>query len=237
MVDESGPSSSHSSRPSHESKPCRRELLERTVHDLKNPLAVVRATLEWLEVELSDREDALDAVRDATSASERLVAIVEDLDTLSLLESGRRVRRDAVEISRVVAAVAASSNGRLASRQIQVALLAAVRIETTGDEALLFRTIQALVDTCARGAPSGACVEIEARVVPAAEGPPGGESVEIEVGLRGCEAVGPAVASIDDLACGGLGVYLALRVVEGHGGSLRVVPTASVPRVIASVPR
>ena len=57
--------------PTASQAPRRSELLERAVHDLKNPLAVVRASLEWLEVELAGDDDALDAVRDATIASGR----------------------------------------------------------------------------------------------------------------------------------------------------------------------
>lgn len=217
----------------------RRELLERTVHDLKNPLAVVRATLEWLEVELADRADALDAVHDATTAAARLVTIVEDLDTIARLETGQTITSAPVELAVIVGAVTAAANTRLATRRITVASTVPSVLETKGDTALLTRSLDALVDVCARGATGGSCIEIMVRTVPSAgsDGAPSTEAIEIVVGLRGVEGTAPPVASIASLASGGLGAYLALRVFEGHGGSLMVVPTATVPRVLALLPR
>jgi hypothetical protein len=64
-----------------------------------------------------------------------------------------------------------------------------------------------------------------------------GDVLEIAVGVRGAVPVGPPAASIDALASAGLGVYLALRVIEGHGGSMLVVPTVTAPRVLVRLPR
>jgi signal transduction histidine kinase len=210
----------------------RRELLERTVHDLKNPLAVVRATLEWLEVEVADRRDILDAVHDAGAATGRMMTIVDDLDTLAHLEAGEAVAREPVDIVAIVA-----SGERFAARRVEVSSEAAGHVDMVGDAGLLSRSLEALVDACARGATSGACVELKARVVPRAEAQGGRELIEIAVGLRGVGADAPPVASLAALSSGGLGVYLALRAIEAHGGSVLVVPTESVPRVIARLPR
>src|SRR5438128_1864870 len=82
----------------------RRGLLERAVHDLRNPLAVVRASVEWLEVELAPPEDseALDALRDASAATLRALAILDDLEVLAGLEAGRSFARVHVVIDDVV---------------------------------------------------------------------------------------------------------------------------------------
>lgn len=215
----------------------RRELLERTVHDLKNPLAVVRATLEWLEVELTDRPDALDAVLDASTSAARMMAIVDDLDTIARLETGLTVTRARVQVDEIIGTVVASAGSRLAPRRITVAATAPIATEANVDQGLLTRATDALVDVCARGTPAGACIELVPRMLrdeSADEG--GGGMLEIEVGIRGVVSDGSPAASIDTLASGGLGVYLALRVLEAHGGTLHVIPTATVPRVVARFP-
>jgi two-component system sensor histidine kinase CreC len=208
--------------------PGRNELLERAVHDLKNPLAVVRASLEWLEVELADREDALDAVRDATVASARLLTIVEDLDALAHLDAGRAAPHGRVELSSIVGALTASAGARFESRGLAVVSNAPATLETQGDARLLTRALSALLDVAARGAPAGSCIELTARLT--------SRSIEIDVGLQGAVAEGDPISCLDALSSGGLGVYVALQIATAHGGTLHVVPTATVPRMLLGLP-
>jgi len=182
------------------------EVLERAVHDLKNPLAVVRASLEWLEVELAGRNDLLDAVADATAASNRLSTIIDDLDTLARLGKDGVAVRDPVSLVLLVESVVDAARDRLTQRGLTAVTLATEPVWVLGDVALLQRSIAALVDATARGAPTGACVEVG------------------------------ATASLDALESAGLGVYVALRAVEAHGGSLEVIPTTSLPRIVVRLP-
>lgn len=217
----------------------RSELLERTVHDLKNPLAVVRASLEWLEVELVDREEALDAVHDASIATARLLTIVDDLDTLARIEGGRSISRDAIDVHTFIGQVTATAGARLAKRGMTVASTAPPANAMVGDSRLIARSLDALVDVCARGAPRGACVEIEVRA-PSKDSDSAASAertIEIEVGLGGTVGNGPATSSLDAVANGGLGIYIALQMAVAHGGSLHIVPTATVPRVFVRLPR
>jgi K+-sensing histidine kinase KdpD len=222
----------------------RSELLERTVHDLKNPLAVVRASLEWLEVELAERDEAidsvrdeaLDAVRDAATATTRLLVIVDDLDTLAHIEGGRSISRDAIDVDAIIGQVTATAGARLARRGMTVTSTAPPANAIMGDSRLIARSLDALIDVCARGAPRGACVEIEVRA--ASEGADSAaKTIEIEVGLRGTVGNAPATSSLDAVANGGLGIYIALQMAVAHGGSLHIVPTATVPRVFVRLPR
>ena len=207
--------------------PTKRGMLERAVHDLKNPLAVVRSSLEWLETELADRSDALDAIRDALTASTRLILIVDDLDLLGRLD-GATVARSAVDIGAIVGQVSAAVIGPLGARGISLASLAPSGIVVKGDAPLIRRSIESLVDVSARGSASGSCVEVEVRRVAG--------HVEIEVGVRGVPVSGAPEVSIDSLATAGLGGYLAFRVAEAHGGTMHVLPTAAFPRVVVRLP-
>lgn len=225
MMDSSPPLDRSSSR--------LKELLGRSVHDLRNPLAVVRASLEWIELELADREDILDAVRDATTATTRILGILEDLDTLSRLETADASGYGVIELSEVIARVAVATNARTEPRGVDVVSLATAPIHARGDDKLLARALEALVDVCVRAVPSAGSVEVDARVV---EAESEARWVEISIGLRGTVATDGHTASIEALSSGGLGVYLALRVVEEHGGSLLVHPTTTVPRTTVRLP-
>ncbi len=210
-----------------------RELLVRSIHDLRNPLSVIRASLEWLDVELTGREDVLDAVHDASQATTRILTILEDLDMLSRIESGEAVVAGVVDVGGAIARLASSANVRLESRRVTVAAFTTAPIHVPADVRMLERAIDALVDVCARSASVAAIVELDARVVDVDSG---SGFVEISVGLRGTVAAGEGALSIDALASGGIGVYLALRVAEAHAGSLVVQATETVPRVILRLP-
>jgi signal transduction histidine kinase len=220
-------------------EPRRRELLQRALHDLKNPLSVVRASLEWLEVEIADREEALDAVRDASAATRRLMVIVDDLEVLVQLDRGRRIGSDSIDISALLGRVCASAGARLGARGISLVSTAPAALTTTGDADLITRSVEAMVDACERGARSGASLELDARAVEerVVEGAVVDAHILIEVGLAGTAGTAAAPASLDAFASGGLGVFLAMRVAEAHGGTLVVVPTATLPRLILSLRR
>lgn len=232
--DDSAPPSPHRAsgfvRPLHDG---RVEVLERAVHDLKNPLAVVRASLEWLEVELVGQEDVLDAVADATAASNRLATIIDDLDTLARLGKEGIAASDPIAITSLVASVASAASERLARRGMTVVAVASRSVFTRGDVGLLDRSLSALIDATTRGAPSGACVEVTVRERSPAESLP----LEIGIALQGVVADDDATAgSLDALESAGLGVYVALRAVEAHGGTLEVIPTSSLPRIVVRLP-
>lgn len=222
-----------SSPPVDPSRSRLREVLGRSLHDLRNPLAVVRASLEWIELEIADRADVVEAVRDATTATTRILGILEDLDALSRLEAGDASEHGVIELSAVLGRVAAAINARLEPRGVDVVSLSTVPVHARGDGKLVERALEALVEVCVRGVPSKGSVEIDARVVDG-EGEP--RWVEISFGLRGTVATDGQTASIEALSSGGIAVYLAMRVVEEHGGSLVVHPTTTVPRTTLRLP-
>ncbi len=203
----------------------RADVLSRAVHDLKNPIAVVRASLEWLEVELAGRVDALDAVRDGAIACVRLIRIVDDLDMLAQLDGDGPIERRPIAVDAMIAAAAASAE-RGISRPLTIET-SSRPLAIAGDATLLDRAVAALVDACARGARSGSVIEVVAHQTDGA--------VEIVVGVRGTvDAASPE--ALDALDSAGLGICLAMRVAHAHGGTLSVVATDSAPRFVLRVP-
>jgi signal transduction histidine kinase len=213
--------------------PLRSELLQRTVHDLKNPLAVVQSALEWLAVELGDRADALDAIRDASTATSRLVAIVDDLHSLARLDRAGLVSHGPTDIAALVRSVAGAAAIRLIARGLTFVSTVPASAIVEGDADLLAQSLHAIVDACARGAPAGTSLEIVVRM--SADDAPA--EVEIEVGQVGTAPAGPETSSLDALSSAGIRVYVALQIVRAHGGSLKVIPTATMPRALMRLPR
>ena len=210
-----------------------RDFLGRAVHDLKNPLAVVRASLEWLQVELTDRPDALEAIGDATAASERLVVIVDDLDSLARL-NGDRPGGARFGVFPLVSTVVRQTGARLGRMGLSVKAIGNDATELVGDARLFERALTALVDATARGAASGSTIEVTvARVVTSSGAKP---AVEIAVAVRGAIDIGAPGLSLDPLDTSGLGVFVAQRVTEAHGGTLAVVPTTLLPRLVVRIP-
>ncbi len=223
--------------PSNEEGSPRSEILERAAHDLKNPLAVVRSALEWLEIELGDREGALDAIRDASTAAVRILTIVDDLDALARLERAVPIASTAIELSELVGRVTAAAALRLAARGMTVVACTPRAMPGRGDADLLARSIHALIDACARGATAGTCIEIEARLVGGVGAEPSAQVVEIEIGQRGTVPAGPETSAIEALASGGLGVYVAVNVAKAHHGAVAAIPTTTMPRALLRIPR
>lgn len=206
-----------------------RDLLERATHDLKNPLAVVRSTLEWLEVELAGSENLLDAVHDASTATTRLMAIVDDLQLLAGV--GDDVRSAApVLIGDVVEQAAVSATSRLAAKQIAVTALpipaAAAKASVRGDVALLSHAVLAVVDAVGRGAPRASAIDLSLDVA-------SGSGVEIFAIVRGdARSDEPA----DPLSVSGISVFVASRIAAAHGGELRAFAGATVPSIAMVLP-
>lgn len=219
--------------PADLSRACFSQLLGRSLHDLRNPLSVVRASLEWLELELAGREAVMDAVRDASTATTRILTILADLEMLSHIESGAQLSRGVVDVGASIGRIASAAHARFASHGVAVMALTPTPLYVPADARLVERAIEVLVEFCARATPPTGCIQLDARIVDADTD---AGAVEITIGRRGAVAIKGRETSIEALASGGIGVYLALRVFEMHGGSLVVPMTTTGPQTIVRLP-
>src|SRR5207302_9884983 len=124
------------------------EILFRAVHDLRNPIAVLRATLEWLAEEIGATGETAEAVGDAAAATHRLARIADDLEILARLEHGVR-RTTETALAPIVAAAIAADATRPVTSDVPAALAAAIDIP------LVTRAIDALVSAARRAAKPG----------------------------------------------------------------------------------
>jgi len=202
-----------------------KELLANVSHELRSPLARLRVALELLP-----RDDASEArVRDLEVDIAELDRLIEDVLTMSRLDAqALPLRREPVDLGALFAQIAerAALDPATARASVRVAEGSAPPA-LDADPALLRRALWNLVENAARyGAPP---VTLSARRE--------GGVVAISVDDEG-RGIAPGdrervfqpffrAAGDDDRRGFGLGLALARRVAEVHGGAIRV---ADAPR-------
>jgi two-component system, OmpR family, sensor kinase len=203
----------------------RRSFIRRLDHELKNPLTGLRAALANLSESAApeDREQAsLNARRDV----ERLQHLLADLRKLSDLDEQPleclpvQVREVLEEIVEAAASLPATQGRRVSLLIADVPPLPPV----LGDRDLLGLALYNLVDNALKFTRAGHAVQVRARedgrsvLIEVADGGPGIPEADLphlfEELYRGTNARG--------IPGSGLGLALAARIVDLHGGSLKV---------------
>ncbi len=210
----------------------RRELVAFMSHDLRTPLAGLRALAEGLEDGvIADPQAALARMRVSV---ERMTGLVDDLFELSRLTAGSPPRRI---MSVSIAELADDVSGLLAdlahSRQIAIVVDSPAddRLRVTGDSDELSRALTNLLANAVRHTPEGGTVRLVADRRPdgqvrvaVVDGCGGIAEPDLprlfEVGWRG------AADRTPDDGGAGLGLAIAQGVVAAHHGTIDV---ANVP--------
>lgn len=200
------------------------DLVSLMVHDLRNPLAGIAATLHLLQGsrDASIQED----VRFAMAATKRLQEILDDMLQVRMLEEGQlRLSRTTTQIERLLEDALVSMEATAKLRRIDLIRDAAPGLEAPVDVPLVRRAIENLLANAIKFSPTGSRVEIRTRaevdaaVVEIADRGDGvGEHARQDLfqkfgGLRG---------RTSDRKGTGLGLYFVRLVAEAHGGAVAV---------------
>lgn len=210
------------------------DMVAMLVHDLKSPLAVIYASIDYL-ISLGDgSEDMREALTDCRQASARIARLVGNILEIAQAESGRLVlRTEPAPIAPLVESILAPRRSALERRGVKVEVEVPVQAEVDRD--LIARVFENLVDNAARHTPQGGRIRVSAQEVP------GG--VEIRVGNSGSSIpassrtlVFEKYTQLWDAGSGGsvgLGLYFCRLAVEAHAGTIWIEETADLPTVVA----
>ncbi len=202
-------------------------VVELAVHDLKDPLAVVRSSLEWLEAENPfAREEVADALRDAAGSARYLGNVVEELQLFAQLLEPIACNRERVAASALSADVATTVRARAGEHPV-VIHEEPTTVFVDADANLLDRAVRALAAGVVRCAPPRAEIQV------ATYGRDGVFVVTVAVGLH--EDV-PEVVDEEEMPFGGLAVTLGHRIVRLHGGSVRATASERGAAVVIGLP-
>jgi signal transduction histidine kinase len=204
----------------------RREFVAWASHDLRSPIAAIRAMAESLEDGVvDDPADQAHCYRAIRDESLRLGGLVDDLFELSRLESGTPASDHALApAGELVAEVVDVIQPAAAAGAINVVNLVSADAEVPAAD--MRRTLRNLLDNAVRHTGPGGSVVIDGDVVDdtlrlsvtdeCGGIPPGEIGRVFEVAFRG------DTARRRDTAGGGLGLTIAKGLVERHGGRISV---------------
>jgi signal transduction histidine kinase len=208
-----------------------RDLVSDTAHELRSPIASIRAQLE-VALDHPDGVDWAETARDVHADTLRLARLTEDLLLLARLDE-RQLRRKPVD----VAAVCESVSARYATARVPVRTETAGPCVVAGDAEALSRLLVNLLDNAVRHAASRVCVSVRAEgrwaVLTVADDGPGIPAEDAERAFGRFSRLDNARSREGDTDGAGLGLAIVRSTAKAHGGSASLGDAA--PGLLATV--
>ena len=228
-------------RREHALEESRRELVAWVSHDLRTPLAGLRAMAEALEDGVAD--DPRRYHRQMRIEVDRLTALVDDLFELSRIQSGAlALRPESINLDDLLSDVVAGADALATARRIHLQASPPPLGAVVADPRELSRAVMNLVVNAIRHTPADGTVALAAElgdetavltVQDACGGIPESELARVfDVAWRGSSARTPGP---DEGA--GLGLAIVRGIVEAHAGSVRVDNAGDGCRFEVRIPR
>ena len=209
------------------------EFLSNISHELRTPLTPIKGYAEILNRKEVPPEKSKQFVKGILDSTERLERIVELLVDFSAMEAGRLSPKSTpVDLGSLVSKLAEDWEKKTPRHNV-VADVKARLPKVVGDERLIRRSIEEVLDNAVKFSPQGGTIRVEAR---GASTGTNGRRRQVEVRVSD-EGIGISEAELPNVfsdfhqldgsetrAYGGLGLGLAFvqRIVEAHSGSISV---------------
>jgi two-component system, OmpR family, sensor histidine kinase KdpD len=201
-------------------------LLRSVSHDLRTPLATIRAVATDLrDSNLHDDNTRQQLLRSVSDEAERLDHLVGNLLSMSRIEAGSlRIDDQAVDLTELLELTVLRLAPLLADVMVDVQIDPDLPL-INGDPVLLQEVVANLLENAARYAPSGSTLTIQLA-----------KSAGSTVALRVCDR-GPGIDAGDvehvfqpfwrgsDSHSSGLGLAIVRAIVDAHRGSIELVET------------
>jgi len=209
----------------------RRELVSWVSHDLRTPLAGLRAMTEALEDGLADEPSRYH--RQMRAEVDRMVRMVDDLFELSRIHAGvLRLSPQSVALGDVVSEAIAGADSVARARGVRLGGQVEQDVLVTADPEGLSRVVSNLLMNAIRHTPADGVVEVSARAVAdgvelsVTDGCGGMKEEDIrrvfDVGWQGSSARTPDHRDVAGGAGAGLGLAIVKGIVEAHLGQVAV---------------
>ena len=212
------------------------EFLATVSHELRTPLTSIRGYVELL---LGDDGQGLSVeqrhfLEVVERNSGRLLSQVNDLLVVAQIEAGRlAIDADPVDLTRVVESAVCRHASAAEEHELELTAELAARAATViGDDARLGQLLDALIGNAVKFTPPGGSVSVrlkpgpagvELEVVDSGRGVPLAEQQRLfERFYRGRGVTADAVPGT------GIGLAIALGIVEGHGGTIECISVEGV---------
>lgn len=210
------------------------EFLANISHELRTPLTPIKGYAEILgrkEVPPDKVKKFVGGILEGTARLERIIQLLVDF---SAMEAGRLAPRSKpIDIGEMVERLAHSWEAKTPKHMV-VAEVSEGLPHVSGDERLLKRSLEEVLDNAVKFSPQGGTIRLEARGAGAAKGERRQSFVEVTVSDEGIGIPPEDLPKIfsdfhqldgsETRSYGGLGLGLAFvqRIVEAHNGSVSV---------------
>jgi signal transduction histidine kinase len=134
-------------------------------HELRTPLAILRAELELAARPGRSRQALVDAINEAGAETDRLIRLAEDLLLLARADNHQPfLRQQQLSVPDLLHAAARGAMTRAAEREVTVDVHAPASLDVAADPDRLRQAVDNMLDNATRHSPHGGVVELRARV-------------------------------------------------------------------------
>ena len=215
-----------------------RDLVSDTAHELRSPIASIRAQLE-VALDHPDGLDWAETARDVHADTLRLARLTEDLLLLARLD-GQHLRHKPTDL----AAVCESAAARYATARVPVRAETAGPCVVAGDQDALARLLVNLLDNAVRHAASQVCASVREddgwAVLTVTDDGPGIPSDDAERVFGRFARLDDARARAGEDSDGeegaGLGLAIVRSTAQAHGGTVSLGDAGPGLRVVVRLP-